>query len=178
MRQPAFGRLCEDKGAGRTSGVWSKGPAVWCLRKSHWQYRRSHPLGSTARAHGVLAWSLDHGGCQYGQGSDDIDASVFGQLTLPALEYLANERSILLDPSWIAIKKDIQAKAEEVSGAAAYININGVMSFFVAQSTDQTDAAHGKCLMLWGAFKTGQGSLTHPFRIVLPLYFSLFNTDA
>ena len=49
-----------------------------------------------------------------------------------------------MDPSWIAIKKDIQAKAEEGLGAADYIDINGVMSFFLLQSTDQIQAAREK----------------------------------
>ncbi|MEP2029247.1 MAG: hypothetical protein ABJI96_11145 [Paracoccaceae bacterium] len=67
-------------------------------------------------------------------------------MPLSALEYLANEWSILLDPSWIAIKKDIQARAEEGRGVADYIDINGVMSFFLSQSAREIEQAHNKML--------------------------------
>ena len=107
---------------------------------THWDLRPERTVSLLAS----LAWLLDHRGSQYEQGPDDLGASVFSQLTLPALEYIANEWSILLDPSWIAIKKDIQAKAEEGLGAADYIDINGVMSFFLLQSTDQIQAAREK----------------------------------
>ncbi|NRB18459.1 MAG: hypothetical protein HRU33_13040 [Rhodobacteraceae bacterium] len=120
---------------------------------AHWDLRPER----TASLLASLAWFLDHGGCQYKQGPEDLGASVFGQLTLPALEYSANEWSILLDPSWIAIKKDIQAKAEQGSGAAAYIDINGVMSFFVAQSTDQIGAAREKMFDVMGFIQDRAG---------------------
>jgi len=80
---------------------------------THWDLRPERTVSLLAS----LGWYLDHGGSQSEQGPDDLGASEFGHLTLPALEYLANEWSILLDPSWIA-KKNIQAKAEDGPGAA------------------------------------------------------------
>ena len=87
---------------------------------------------------------------------------VFGDLTLPALEYLANTWSVLLDPSWIEAKKHVQNMSStskrpmrgqaqdqllssEIEEIPDYIGSELVLRFFKAR--DARDLERDRSLM-------------------------------
>jgi hypothetical protein len=101
---------------------------------THWDIR-------PARTVSILA-SLAH--FLSGQSVDDGGRSIFGDMTLPELEKLAEAWAQELDPSWIAAKQAISDKSVKDKNIPDYLGISSIEELFYLQPQSTLDEVRAR----------------------------------
>jgi hypothetical protein len=91
---------------------------------THWDIRPARTVSILASLARFLS----------GQVVDDGGRSIFGDLTLPALEKLAEAWAQELDPSWIEAKQAISDKSAKDKSIPDYLGISSIEELFYAQA--------------------------------------------